>query len=146
MKIKTLSAILILTFLCTVSAMTEEMWNTNYTASLETAKKEGKMVLLDFTGSDWCGWCIKLDKEIFAQKAFKEYAAKNLVLVKLDFPRSKPQTAEIKQQNQELAAKFDIKGYPTVIVLNADGKKVGRLGYMEGGPSAFIAELNKLKN
>ncbi len=121
-------------------------WSDDYAKSLKTAKAENKLVLLDFTGSDWCGWCMKLDKEVFSTPEFKAYAEANLALVELDFPRGKPQTAEVKKQNQELQQKYAIEGYPTIIVLNSKGKQIGQLGYMPGGPAAFIAELEKLKN
>lgn len=101
-------------------------------------------MLLDFTGSDWCGWCKRLNAEVFSKPEFQQYAAKNLVLIELDFPRSKPQTDSLKKQNMQLASQYQIEGFPTVIVLNAEGKKVGELGYMEGGPDAFIAALEKL--
>ena len=120
-------------------------WNDNYEKALAQAKTEKKMVLLDFTGSDWCGWCIKLGKEVFSKPEFQAYAKDKLVLVEVDFPRKKEQTAIIKEQNQKLQKEFAIEGYPTIIVLNAEGKKVGQLGYMPGGPSAFLAELDKLK-
>lgn len=120
-------------------------WSDDYAKSMEKAKTESKLVLLDFTGSDWCGWCMKLDKEVFSQKAFKDYAKDNLVLVEVDFPQQKHLTKQVKEQNDKLAKEYGIEGYPTIVVLNAEGKKVGQLGYMEGGPDAFIAELNKLK-
>jgi protein disulfide-isomerase len=102
------------------------------------------MVLLDFTGSDWCGWCMKLDREVFSKQKFKEYAKANLVLVEVDFPRAKYQSKKLKEQNEALSKQHNIQGYPTIIVLNFEGKKVGELGYMEGGPEAFIAALEKL--
>lgn len=123
----------------------DSAWSTDYDAALAKAKSEKKLVLMDFTGSDWCGWCIKLDKEVFGKKEFKDYATNNLILVVLDFPRRKAQSAKIKEQNKKLSDTFQIKGFPTVVVLDSEGRKVGELGYMEGGPKAFIAELEKLK-
>ena len=120
-------------------------WDDDYDKALETAKAEKKMVLLDFTGSDWCGWCIKLDKEVFSQSEFKKYAKENLVLVEIDFPQGKHQTKKLKEQNEKLQSQFGVRGYPTIIVLNPEGKQVGKLGYMEGGPEAFTAALDKLK-
>lgn len=119
-------------------------WTTDYRQALERAKAEKKDVLLDFSGSDWCGWCMKLDKEITNTSAFREYAKKHLILVLVDFPRYKPQTAALKKQDQELANKFQIEGYPTLIVLNPEGEKIGQLGYMEGGPTVFLKELDKV--
>jgi len=120
-------------------------WSEDYEKSLTQAKTEKKLTLLDFTGSDWCGWCIKLDNEVFSKPKFKSYAKDNLVLVELDFPQGKSQTKKLKEQNAKLAEQYKIEGYPTVIVLNSEGKKVGELGYLEGGPDAFIAQLEKLK-
>jgi protein disulfide-isomerase len=121
-------------------------WQTDLPKAQEQAKKEGKLVMMDFTGSDWCGWCIKLHNEVFSKPDFAEYAKKNLVLVQVDFPRAKPQSDALKSANQALQEKYKIEGYPTIIVLNGNGKKVGELGYQPGGPKAFIASLDKLKS
>jgi thioredoxin-related protein len=120
-------------------------WLTDLPKAQAAAKAEKKLVLLDFTGSDWCGWCIKLNKEVFSQPEFAEYAKKNLVCVEVDFPSKKKLSAEQQQANDALAKKYKIEGYPTIVVLDSEGKKVGELGYMKGGPKAFIAELDKLK-
>jgi len=121
-------------------------WHTSVPEARALAKEQNKLVMLDFTGSDWCAWCVKLKKEIFSTPEFAEYASKNLVLVELDFPRKKKQSAELKAANKALAKQYSIRGYPTIIVLNSDGKQVGKLGYMRGGPEPFIAELDKLKS
>ena len=120
-------------------------WLTDLPEAQARAKTEKKMVLLDFTGSDWCGWCIKLHNEVFSKPEFAEYAKKNLVLVEVDFPRKKKLSAEQKKANDALQQKYRIDGYPTIIVLNGEGKKIGELGYMPGGPKAFIAELEKVR-
>ncbi len=121
-----------------------EGWVTDYAAALKQAKAEGKDVFIDFTGSDWCGWCIKLDKEVLDTAAFEKYAKENLVLVYLDFPRGKPQADALKEQNEKIAKQYGIRGFPTIVVLNSDGNKVGQMGYMKGGPDAFIPALEKL--
>ncbi len=120
-------------------------WMTDLPKAQAQAKTEKKLVMLDFTGSDWCGWCIKLNKEVFNTPEFNEYAKKNLVPVEVDFPNRKKQSAELKKANEALQKKYGVRGYPTIVVLNGDGKKVGELNYMKGGPKAFIAELEKLK-
>ena len=119
-------------------------WQTDLSKAQEQARKEHKTVLANFTGSDWCPWCIKLKNEVFAQPDFATYAAKNLVLVEIDFPRRKAQSAELKATNQALQKKYKIQGFPTVVVFNSQGKRLGDLGYTEGGPKAFLAKLNKL--
>jgi thioredoxin-related protein len=120
-------------------------WLTDYDAAKSRAKSDNKLVLLDFTGSDWCGWCKRLQAEVFSKPEFQDYATKNLVLVELDFPRFKQQSDAVKKQNQQLASEYQIEGFPTLIVLNAAGKKVGELGYMPGGADAFIAALERLR-
>jgi thioredoxin-related protein len=127
------------------AAAAELNWMTDLPLAQTKAKAEKKLVMLDFTGSDWCGWCIRLNKEVFSKPEFADYAKKSLVLVEVDFPHKKQQTEEMKQANQKLAQKYGIQGYPTIIVLNSEGGKAGELGYMPGGPKAFIAELEKLK-
>jgi protein disulfide-isomerase len=123
----------------------EPSWETDFKKAQEQAKTGNKLLLVDFTGSDWCGWCIKLNREVFSQPAFKDYATKNLVLLEVDFPRAKALPDSVKKQNQQLANEYQIQGFPTVVVLDGEGHKVGELGYMEGGPSAFIAELEKIR-
>jgi len=114
-------------------------WQTDYKAALEQAAKENKPVLLDFTGSDWCGWCIKLNKETFSQPEFQKFAEKNLILVELDFPQGKPQADSVKKQNEELQAKYGVEGFPTLVLLNSKGKEIARNpGYLPGGPKGFI--------
>ena len=128
----------------TLPAQAKPGWLTSYEQVEKEVKAGNKLLLVDFTGSDWCGWCIKIDKEIFSKPAFKDYAAKNLVLLEIDFPRRREIPEAEKIQNNRLAEKYEIQGFPTIIVLNGAGKKVGELGYVEGGPAAFIAELEKI--
>ena len=131
--------------LTATTALAAGGWDDDYDKALAKAKAEKKMVLLDFTGSDWCPWCIKLDNEVFSKADFKSYAKDNLVLVEVDFPNGKRQTKKLKEQNEKLKGEFAVKGYPTIIVLNSEGKKVGQLGYQEGGPKPFTAKLDELK-
>jgi protein disulfide-isomerase len=137
--------ILITILACTtlITRAEELKWHTDAKKALELAKAEKKLVMLDFTGSDWCGWCIKLHNEVFSKTEFAEYAKKNLVLVEVDFPRRKKLSEEQQKANFALQEKYKIEGYPTLIVLDGEGKKVGELGYVTGGPKAFIAEFEK---
>jgi len=124
----------------------ESVWLTDLPKAQARAKAENKIVLLDFTGSDWCGWCIKFKKEVFDTKEFQDYAAKNIVLVELDYPKKKVQSDDLKKANAALNAQYKIEGFPTLIVLDKDGKEIGRQeGYAKGGPAAFIAKLEKFK-
>jgi thioredoxin-related protein len=125
----------------------ESAWLNDYKKAQEEAKTNKKLLLLNFTGSDWCGWCIKFDKEVWSQPQFKDYARDNLVLVELDFPRRKDQPAEVKKQNLQLAQQYEVLGFPTIVVLNSNGEKLWQFdGYFPGGPEAFIAQLQKLRH
>lgn len=125
------------------AATSQQTWMTDYGAALKRAAAEGKAVLLNFTGSDWCVWCHRLRDEVFVQRAFQDYARDHLILVELDFPRRKQQDAAVKKQNSELSDNFRIEGYPTVVLVNATGKELGRTGYMAGGAKTFVRELKR---
>jgi len=120
-------------------------WITSYEQGQQEAQAGNKLMLVDFTGSDWCGWCKLLDQEVFSQPEFKEYASKNLVLVEVDFPKRKRLPDEMKTRNMQLAYRYQVQGFPTIVLVNGDGQKVGELGYVAGGPAAFIAQLEKIR-
>ena len=123
-----------------------EGWTHDYEAANTQATEQKKDMLLDFTGSDWCGWCIKLVDEVFSKDDFKAYADKNLVLVELDFPRDKSKVSEeTRAQNEKLKDQFGIRGYPTIYLTDGTGKPYARTGYKAGGPEAYIAHLEELK-
>jgi protein disulfide-isomerase len=129
----------------------ELTWQTDMNKALEISKKSKKPLFLFFTGSDWCGWCIRLQKEVFKTPEFAKWAKANVVLVELDFPRSTPQQPEIKKQNAELQQTFQVQGYPTVWFVSGskkDGKinleKLGSTGYLAGGPTAWLAAADKI--
>ena len=133
-------------FAIAASAQTKPGWLNDYKKAQQEAKANNKLVLLDFTGSDWCGWCMKLNREVYSQPQFKDYASKALVLLEVDFPRQKVQTPETRKQNQELARQYQVEGFPTIVVLNGDGRKLWQYdGYFAAGPAAFIAQLEKLR-
>jgi thioredoxin-related protein len=127
-------------------------WHTNMDEAVKLSEKTKKPLLLFFTGSDWCGWCIRLQKEVLKTPEFAEWARKNVILVELDFPRKTPQTPELKQQNAELVKAFGVKGYPTVWITNATKDKEGKLsfqalgntGYVAGGPAPWLDGANKI--
>lgn len=125
---------------------TASAWSTDYKRAQNEARASHKLVLINFTGSDWCGYCIQLDRAILSQPQFKDYANRNLILVEIDFPRRKPQSVEIRKQNQELAERYQVEGFPTLVVLNGEGQTVWRYdGMYTGGLAAFLAELDKVR-
>ena len=116
-------------------------WESNLEQAIEQAKKENKAVLVNFTGSDWCIWCKRLSSEVFQQAAFKNYADDNLVLVMLDFPRNIQQSAETQVYNRNLAQKYGIQGFPTILIFNNQGKMVAQTGYQPGGPEKYVEHI-----
>ena len=113
-------------------------WTDNYEKALAQAKSEKKLVLLDFTGSDWCGWCIKLDKEVFQKPAFKAFAKDNLVPVTVDFPQGKKLPKHTADQNAKLKKEHQVSGFPTIVLLDAEGKVINKWG---GYSEKFFDEL-----
>ena len=139
-----LAALAALSVVTAVSFAGDLKWETDANKAMALSKKTGKPILADFTGSDWCGWCIRLHKEVFDTPAFAKWASSKVILLELDYPQSKPQSAEIKKQNAGLAQKYKIEGYPTILFLNASGKVLGQYGYDSGGPSKWIPNAEKL--
>jgi protein disulfide-isomerase len=132
----------------------ELVWERDVNKALEISQKSKKPLFMFFTGSDWCGWCIRLQKEVLKTPEFATWAKDNVVLVELDFPRKNTMSPEIQNQNNQLQQLFEVRGYPTVWIVNAeikDGKtnfqKLGTTGYVAGGPEAWLAVANGiLKN
>lgn len=116
----------------------DRMWLTDYEQARAEAGTSEKPILINFTGSDWCGWCIKLKDEVFHTAEFQEWAAENVILFEADFPRRKSLPAEMQQQNQALAQQYGIRGFPTLLLVDEKGKVLAKTGYVPGGPSAFI--------
>jgi thiol-disulfide isomerase/thioredoxin len=125
----------------------EGPWFADYDEAVKVARAEGKDLFVDFTGSDWCGWCIKLDTEVFEHDEWLETAQKEYVLVKLDFPRKQ----EIKdlvpnpERNEELKNQFGVAGFPTILLVTADGDSFGQTGYQKGGPAPYLLHMATLR-
>lgn len=123
-------------------ASSQSIWKTDFKAAQELATKEKKPMLLFFTGSDWCGWCIRLNREVLSKPEFTKWASANVVPVELDFPRNPDPT--LQKQNNELMAKYGVRGYPTLVLINADGTEFARTGYRAGGAAKYVALLQEL--
>ena len=119
-------------------------WLTDLSVVQAKAKEEGKPILMDFTGSDWCGWCIKLKKEVFSRPAFINYANEHLILMTVDFPKRKQQEESLKDQNNTLMDTYGINVFPTIILVDAEGKVLGKTGYRRGGPEPYVEYLKSL--
>ena len=119
----------------------DNLWQTDFAAAQAQALKEKKLLLLDFTGSDWCGWCIKLKKEVFSQELFQKEAPKDFILVKLDFPQKSQLEEKLTKQNQALSKMYKISGFPSILLTDAEGVEFARTGYQAGGPQAYLDHL-----
>ena len=140
-KIKLIVATILFT---AISFASSDIWQTDFEKASETAKNENKFMLVDFSGSDWCGWCVKLDNEVFSKPEFEKFAKENLVCVMLDFPQTTKLKKSLEKQNQALAKKFKIKGFPTVLVLNPNGDVVEKTGYQKGGPEKYVSFIKEV--
>lgn len=126
------------------SARAGEDWLTDFNLAKKEAAEKKLPILADFSGSDWCGWCIKLDREVFAQPEFKVFAKDQLVLFLADFPHAKKLDAGLKAQNEKLQQTYGVNGFPTVLLLGADGQVIARTGYRKGGAGAYVDHLKTL--
>jgi thioredoxin-related protein len=137
---KLIATLLLLTLTLGLRAESGE-WLTDFSAAKKKAKDENKPLLMLFTGSDWCPYCIQWEKEAFSKPEFKEYAKKNLVLLMVDFPEKKKLPKAQQKANDALLDKFKVEEYPTVIMLDSNGKKLGKFNYEEGGPKVLLGRI-----
>ncbi len=120
-------------------------WYPTLEEALEVAKGTDKKIVINFTGSDWCNWCIKLDEEVFSQPEFIEYAKEKLVMVKLDYPQNTPQDENQKKYNQQMLKIFQVQGFPTILVADANFQPIAKTGYVAGGAENYIKHLEEMK-
>lgn len=126
------------------SALDIYTWDTNLEAAQAVAEVEGKHLFVYFAGSDWCGWCERFHNEVLTTSRFESYLNESFVPVLIDFPRGIEQTEALKEDNQALAQRMGIEGFPTVVLLDAEGNELGRLGYLPGGPNNYISEVRSI--
>lgn len=124
----------------------EHRWFADYDEAVKVAKEEKKDLLVDFTGSDWCIWCIRLHDEVFEHDTFYDAVSKDYVLVALDFPNKEEVKAKVPnpKRNEELQAKYEIQGFPTVLLMDTDGEVFGQTGYRRGGPEQYVEHVQSL--
>ena len=135
-------------FCAKLSKSVPKGWGEDFAAACATAEKEGKLVLLAFSGSDWCGWCVKMDREIYSQKKFINAAKKDFVLVMIDSPQNKEILSKLAvKQNPELVKKYDIHGFPSTVIVRPSGEVVKRFGgFQRGGVDAFLESLKEVSD
>lgn len=120
-------------------------WRTDLQPAIADARHNNRLLLLYFSGSDWCGWCKKLDAEVFSQSAFQEFADANLVTVMADFPRFTRQDPAIQTQNERLQQQFQMEQFPTLMVFSPEGELIAKLGYERGGPPVYIQHIRNIQ-
>ena len=130
--------------LVAVAAAEPEGWSTDFEQAKKTAAEKKLPILMDFSGSDWCIWCQRLDAEVFTQQGFKDFAKDNLVLFLADFPMRALQPDELRKQNIRLQSSYRVSSYPTVVLVNAQGEETARTGYRKGGAEAYVEYLKGL--
>ena len=149
---KKLILLLIFSVSSTLLSAQELVWYDDVEQAVKISEQTKKPILFFFTGSDWCGWCIKLQNEVFKTAEFTKWANEKVILVELDFPRRKILPEKIQAQNNELKNFFQVGGFPTVWLVNAhktdDGKinltQLGRTGYVAGGPKAWLGGADQI--
>lgn len=119
-------------------------WYTNYNDAVQDAQKNHKPILLFFTGSDWCGWCKKMQHEIFNSPDFANKVGGSFVFVEVDFPNKKQLPQPLTEQNTQLKQKYGITSYPTVVILDSNGNYIADTGYRPGGGKAYADYLDDL--
>lgn len=123
-----------------------EGWMSDFDAAKKKAAEEKKDLLVDFTGSDWCGWCIRLNEEVFQHDPFKKGIADKFILVELDYPRDKSKmTDDVIKQNAKLQEVYKVKGFPTILLMDAKGLPYAQTGYQAGGPEKYVEHLDGLQ-
>jgi protein disulfide-isomerase len=126
------------------SAAYADPWTTDYEKAVEVAKEENKLLLLNFSGSDWCHWCMKLDEEVFSEKEFEKFAENTLVCVLLDSPRGIRRSSKRSADIASMKSRFQVRGFPTIILVDADEEEIGRLGYKPGGAEPYVERLREM--
>lgn len=142
---KLLTAIVFMMIFTAVACCEEKNgidWMTDYQNALKISAEKNLPIFMNFSGSDWCSWCIKLEKEILSRKEFADWATSRFVFMSVDFPKNKPQSEELKKQNKELSKKFGVNGLPTVKIINSSEKVLVSTGYMNNHtPEMYINHL-----
>ena len=145
MRTPILAIVTSVTLFAQIASAAHEGWVTDFEKAKQEAAASKKDILIDFTGSDWCGWCIRLQKEVFSEAAFKDSAPKNFVLFEADFPQKTQLSPELQKQNDALQKQFNVKGFPTILLLDSAGRPYAQTGYQKGGADAYLAHLETLR-
>lgn len=124
----------------------ESQWLDNFEKAKTLAAEQSKSIMINFTGSDWCPWCMKLRDEVLNQEAFQTFADQKLVLLEADFPRTKDLPEALKTQNQNMAREYNVRGFPTILLVDAEGKVIAQTGYRRGGAEAYVEHIEALLN
>ncbi|OVE82130.1 hypothetical protein BVY04_01725 [bacterium M21] len=136
--------IFVILLVSSIAASAGDATYTDYESAKKAASKKGLPILIEFSGSDWCGWCIRLHEEVISRKAFKKFAKDEVIFYIADFPSNKQLPAKQKKKNEELAAQYNVEGFPTVLLIDKYGKLIARTGYVAGGAEKYVEHLRTL--
>ena len=120
-------------------------WYDNLDEAMKESERLHRPIFALFTGSDWCPWCVKLEKEILSKPEFQNYAAKHFIMFKVDELRKKKMPQEVAAKNREYLNKYGIRGFPTVLILDKKGRYLTQTGYRAGGPEKYIEHLKYIQ-
>ena len=137
-------AFLVVLFVSLAAIANDLEWLDDFEKAKELSEEKGVPILVNFTGSDWCSWCMRFVGEVFSKSEFQDYAKKELVLFMADFPRSKLIPEQVMRQNRKLAERYGIQGFPTILLVDDTGKELARTGYRRGGAKAYVEHLDDL--
>lgn len=129
---------------CAYAQEAVNTWLTDFDKARQEALEKKLPILANFSGCDWCGWCIKLDKDVFTQKEFKAFARERVVLFRACIPNDNRPRTDLDVQNEQLLLNYGVEGFPTVLLLDAGGKVIARTGYRPGGAAAYVKHLETL--
>lgn len=116
-------------------------WHTDFEAAKKLAAEKDRPLFVEFTGSDWCIWCVRLNDEVFSKEEFQAFVRENFIMVKLDFPRNIEQSEAQRDQNRRLMQQYGVQGFPTILLMDPKGEVFARTGYRRGGPSSYVEHL-----
>lgn len=144
-KFTMLTIFLFSLMMSTFATGAELSWQTNFAQASQQAQSSGKPIVMLFTGTDWCYWCKRLERDILQNPEFVNAVNDKFIFVFLDFPRGSPQNPTLSAQNEQLANKFNVNSFPTIIILDSKGQFLSKPTYDRENPRSLADQLLRLR-